>query len=51
MESLEIQLIKDIINKKDGARLNNAWLPALEQWRGSSTAVGTELSRNKRAEM
>lgn len=37
-ESIEIRLLEEVINKEDGARLNNGWMPWLESLKASNTA-------------
>lgn len=36
-ESLEFQLSEQVINKEDGAKLSNVWLPVLESLKASNT--------------
>lgn len=42
--SLEIKLTEDVLNKEDGARSSNAWLPMLEPLKCKNTAAFYEHS-------
>lgn len=47
IESLEISLRSDIINKEDGARLSIAWLPAYEILKSKSITQTTHTDSPK----